>query len=86
MVDTIEKLTPAEVKREALGRSIAMIGSTVGLVGTALLLSVNPTAKRIAGKTYAKLPDVVKKHQVIAGIAVAGLIVYGVVWWYKRKK
>ena len=82
---TIYKLTPEEAKREALGRGFAMVGSAVGLVGTAMLLSINPAVKSAAASTFRRLPPAAQRNKALVGLAVGGLIVAGISVWYSRK-
>jgi hypothetical protein len=82
---TVYKLTPDEAKREALGRGFAMVGSIVGLVGTGMLLSINPAVKTAAGSAFRRLPPAAQRHKALVGIALGGLVVAGISVWYSRK-
>lgn len=79
------QLSDAETKREALGRSVAMVGSIIGLIGTGMLLSVNPAVKTAAGNTFRRLPASVQRNKTLVLVAVGGLVVAGLSAWYTRK-
>ncbi len=57
-----------DANREAMGKSIALIGTTVGAFGTILALSVNPTFKGSAGK----------KAKILGIIALGGVAAWGI--------
>ena len=66
--------TSPDAQREAMGKSIALIGTTVGAVGTIMALSVNPTFKGRRGA-----------HSKILGIlALGGLAAWGVNYYLTR--
>jgi len=74
MNDTTSIYTVSDAQREALGKSIALIGTTVGAVGTIMALSVNPTFKGSRGS-----------HTKIIGIlALGGLAAWGVSLYLKQ--
>ncbi|NEN87964.1 MAG: hypothetical protein F6K48_03180 [Okeania sp. SIO3H1] len=63
------RMTPEQVKREATGRALALIGSTVGMVGGIMILSTNPAFKQEAQGVWKNLPPQV--HQNKAGVIIA---------------
>ena len=66
--------TPEAAQREALGKSIGLIGTTVGAVGAMMALSVNPSFKGSGGK-----------HARILGIlALGGLAAWAGVAYMKK--
>lgn len=79
------RLTDSETKREALGRGFALVGSLVGVVGTAMLLSVNPAVKAAAGSAYRRLPASSERSKVIGLVLIAGLLMAGGGAVYMRK-
>ncbi len=60
--------TTTDANREAMGKSIALIGTTIGAVGTIMALSVNPTFKGSGGK----------KAKILGILALGGLAAWGV--------
>ena len=81
----MRQLTDAEAKREAIGRTLALIGSGVGLAGTAMLLSINPKVQSMAGSTLRRLPVGVQSNRLVAGIAASALVVALIAVWYRKK-
>lgn len=81
----VRKLTDAEAKREAMGRTFALVGSVVGAAGTVMLLSVNPAVQGAAGSAFKRLPASVQNHKLLIGLAVSGLAL-GLVGLYIVKK
>ncbi len=81
----VRKLTDAESKREAMGRTFALVGSLVGAAGTVMLLSVNPKVQSAAGGAFKRLPASVQNHKLLIGLAVGGLAL-GLVGLYIVKK
>lgn len=63
--------TESDAKREAMGKSIALIGTTVGAVGTMLALSVSPTFKG-SGRKHAKIAAIL----ALGGIGAWGVYTY----------
>lgn len=66
--------TVTDANREAMGKSIALIGTTVGAVGTMMALSVNPTFKGSHGK----------KAKILGILALGGIAAWGVSYYLKR--
>jgi hypothetical protein len=63
--------SPVDAQREAMGKSIALIGTTVGAVGTIMALSVNPSFKGSRG-AHAKILGIL----ALGGIAAWGVNYY----------
>jgi len=76
------QMSEDDVKREATGRALALLGSTIGLIGGVMILSANPAAKQQATGAWAALPPNIRdnKPALIVGIGVAAalLIAYRV--------
>jgi hypothetical protein len=68
--------TAVDAQREALGKSIALIGTTVGAVGTIMALSVNPTFKGSRGS----------KTKILGILALGGLAAWGVSYYLNQTK
>jgi hypothetical protein len=73
------RLTPEQVKREATGRALALMGSVIGMVGGIMILSTNPAFKGEAQGVWKKLPKEVQENKAMA-IMGAGLLVAGAVY------
>jgi hypothetical protein len=63
-----------DANREAMGKSIALIGTSIGAVGSILALSVNPTFKGARGS----------KVKIIGILALGGLAAWGVTAYLKK--
>lgn len=63
-----------DANREAMGKSIALIGTSIGAVGSILALSVNPTFKGARGK----------KVKILGILALGGLAAWGVSTYLKK--
>lgn len=63
-----------DANREAMGKSIALIGTSIGAVGSMLALSVNPTFKGSRGS----------KAKIIGILALGGLAAWGVTAYLKK--
>lgn len=82
---TVCNLTKEEQSREALGRWLALVGTGISVLGTAALMSVNPTVKTTAGAIFDRLPAPMQKHKtavVVGLIAIGG----GVAWYILNKR
>jgi hypothetical protein len=66
--------SPVDAQREAMGKSIALIGTTVGAVGTIMALSVNPTFKGSNGK----------KAKILGILALGGIAAWGISYYLNR--
>lgn len=78
---TVElRMTPEQVRREATGRALALMGSVVGMVGGVMILSTNPVFKQEAQGVWKRLPPsmVENKTAVVIGLGlgVAALVAY----------
>lgn len=71
------KLSDKEVEREAIGRSLLMIGGTVSLLGSAMIFSVNPAVKEEGQGIWQSLPGLIKEHKVLAVVGL-GVVFAGV--------
>jgi len=63
-----------DANREAMGKSIALIGTSIGAVGSILALSVNPTFKGSRSK----------KAKIVGILALGGLAAWGVTAYLKK--
>lgn len=74
------RMSPEQVKKEATGRALALIGSTIGMVGGIMILSTNPAFKQEAQGVWKSLPPQVSQNKsgviIAVGLATAGLIAY----------
>lgn len=66
--------TVTDANREAMGKSIALIGTTIGAVGTIMALSVNPTFRGSHGK----------KAKIAGILALGGVAAWGVYTYLNR--
>lgn len=66
------RLTQEEAKKEATGRALIMIGSTIGLMGSAMVLTNNPIVKQQSEGIWATLPQEIKNNKplLFAGIGL----------------
>lgn len=64
------RMTPKEVKREATGRALALMGSVIGMVGGVMILSTNPAFKTEAKGVWKDMPPAVKNNK---GLTIVGL-------------
>lgn len=73
-------LSAEEAQREAVGKALMMIGTTIGLVGSMYQLSVNPSIKAKAEGLWAKLPKSMQENKIqtftIMGVGGALLLAY----------
>lgn len=83
------RMTPQQVKREATGRALALIGSTIGMVGGMMILSTNPAFKQEAQGVWKALPPQVSQNKagviITIGLATAGLIAYNMMRGNQRR-
>lgn len=79
------RLTDSESKREALGRGFALVGSLVGVVGTGMLLSINPAVKSAAGAAYRRLPATSQRNKILGLTVVAALLMAAGGAYYMKK-
>lgn len=74
------RMTPEQAKTEATGRTLALIGSVVGMVGGVMVLSVNPAFRKEASGAWEQMPKEVKQNKVgviiIGSLGLAGLLAY----------
>lgn len=73
------KLTAEEARREAVGKAIGLLGTVIGVAGTLIAMSVNPSVKGQAGDVYNKLPQTVKDNKImylIGGGLLAAFVAY----------
>jgi hypothetical protein len=77
-------LTAEEAKREAMGRALILLGSTVGIVGSSLVLMNNPLVKAKVDTFWNKTPTWVQNNKPFVIIGV-GLLGAGVLTYLIRK-
>lgn len=74
------KLTPEQAKREAVGRALALMGSTIGMVGGVMVLSTNPAFRTEAEGAWKALPPAARQNKaglvMALGLGGAALIYY----------
>jgi len=74
------RMTPEQVKREATGRALALMGSVIGMVGGVMILSTNPAFKKEAQGVWKTLPPKVQENKaaliIALGLGVAGVVTY----------
>ena len=74
------RMTPEQVKREATGRALALMGSVIGMVGGMMILSTNPAFKAKAQGVWSRLPPQVSQNKagviIALGLGVSGLVAY----------
>jgi hypothetical protein len=74
------RMTPQQVKREATGRALALMGSVIGMVGGIMILSTNPAFKQEAQGMWQQLPPKVQENKagviIAMGLGVAGIVAY----------
>lgn len=75
------KMSPEEAKREAIGKTLSLLGTTIGITGTIMALSVNPAIKAESTGAFSKLPKSVQDNKV-GVLIVVGLIGAGLAYWY----
>lgn len=70
-VDTSQPLTVPitadQAKKEAIGKTLGLVGASVGAVGTIMALSANPTFKQRAGSSTTR---------ILMILAVGGIAAY----------
>ncbi len=66
------KMSPEEAKTEAVGKALGLIGTTIGVVGTFMALSVNPAVKAQTTGAWSKLPKGIQENKT-------GVILFGAV-------
>ena len=79
------KITPAQAKREALGKALAMIGGTVSIIGSSMVLSNNPAFKEPATGLVKSLPPVLQENKIPLVIGTGIILALGARWMLKRK-
>ncbi len=75
------KMTPDEAKREAIGKALSLLGTTIGITGTIMALSVNPAIKAESSGAYSKLPKTMQDNKV-GTLIVVGLLGAAAAYWY----
>ena len=74
------KLTAEEAKKEAAGRALIMIGSTIGMFGSALVLLNNPIVKQQSQGVWEGLPQPLRENKPLLfigiGMTAAAVITY----------
>lgn len=85
MASTVCNLTSEEQSREALGRWLALVGTGISVLGTAALMSVNPTVKTTAGAILDRLPGPLQKHRTLVVIGAAATV-GGIAWYILNKR
>ena len=67
------QLGPDDQQSLAIGRTLALIGSVVGVIGGLYSLSANPQVKSAYTSAWTSLPQPVQQNKTFV-IAIAGLI------------
>lgn len=71
-------LTMDQAHREATGRALILMGSMVSMVGSVLVLSVNPAMKQQATGIWQYLPSSFQRNKSLViigtGVAIASLM------------
>lgn len=75
------KMTPEEAKREAIGKALSLLGTTIGITGTIMALSVNPAIKAESTGAFSKLPKGVQDNKV-GMLILVGLLGAAGAYWY----
>lgn len=57
------RLTAQEAKKEATGRALILIGSTIGITGSILVLQNNPIVKQEAEGLWQQLPEGLRRNK-----------------------
>lgn len=71
--EVVLKLTPDEVRREAIGKVLSLVGTFIGIAGTLTVLSINPAVKSAAGAVWSKTPKTVRDRRALyLGVAAVG--------------
>lgn len=74
------RLSAAEAKKEAAGRALIMIGSAIGITGSAMVLMNNPVVKQQSEGIWAQLPRPIRENKPLLfiglGLTAAGVITY----------
>lgn len=74
------RMTPDQVRREATGRSLALMGSVIGMVGGVMILSTNPVFKQEAQGVWKRLPPGMAENKTAVviglGLGIAALVAY----------
>ena len=78
------KMTPEEAKKEAIGKALSLLGTTIGITGTIMALSVNPAIKAESTGAFSKLPKGVQDNKVGMLILIGLLGAAGAYWYIAR--
>lgn len=74
------RMSAAEAKKEAAGRALIMIGSAIGITGSAMVLMNNPVVKQQSEGVWSTLPQGLRENKPLLfiglGLATAGVITY----------
>lgn len=79
------KITPAQAKREAMGKALAMIGGTVSIIGSSMVLSNNPAFKEPVTGFAKSMPLILQENKIPVIIGVGVVVALGARWMLKRK-
>lgn len=79
------RLSAEQAKKEATGRALIMVGSTIGLIGSAMVLTVNPAVKQEAQGIWRAMPKQVRENKAFALVG-AGAVIAGVLAWQLQRK
>ena len=74
------RMSASEAKKEAAGRALIMIGSAIGITGSAMVLANNPVVKQQSQGVWSSLPQGLRENKPLLfiglGLTAAGLITY----------
>ena len=79
------KITPDQAKREAIGKALAMIGGTVSIVGSMMVLSNNPAFKEPVTGFAKNLPKPLQENKIPVIIGIGIITALGARWALKLK-
>lgn len=68
------KLDADDQKALAIGRTLALVGSVVGVIGGLYSLSANPQVKTAYSSAWSSLPQPIQANRTFT-LAIAGLLV-----------
>lgn len=71
-----------------MGRWLALVGTSLSVAGTAVLMSVNPRVKSVGGALLDRLPEPLRSHktQTVVGLVVMSAAIAGLVIAKRLKK
>ena len=79
------KITPAQAKREAVGKALAMIGGTISIAGSMMVLNNNPAFKEPVTGIAKSLPPALQQNKIPVIIGIGVITALGARWALKKK-